>query len=216
MVSLYFLSCSTPAVMMLQLLACLAHVQLLAACKLRATCEIQSRVPIFLHNLEQFFSLSYTLSLHDSHLNTGLLIAKIQTNLTQNKANKMIDKIQPYIDKKKTLTLIYVQTLNTKKVGKKIFSHISNHITFSPNLLLLLVLSHYIHLHPFHCSIFFSQSLFSVYYSQHFSCGSMLWILQILQIDVLSIIKKNSFKHLFIILFKCHIFLSHQFVSFLQ
>ena len=160
MTSLYFLSCSAPAVMTLQLLTCLAHVQLLAACKPQATCEIQSRVPISLHNSEQFFSLSYTLPLHDSHLNTGLLIAKIQANLTQNKTNKMVDKIQPYIDKKKTPTLIYVQTLNTKKVGKKIFSHISNHITFSPNLLLLLVLSHYVHLHPFHCSIFFLNHYF--------------------------------------------------------
>ena len=40
--------------------------------------------------------LSRSLSLHDSHLNTGLLIAKIQANLARNKANKMVDKIQPY------------------------------------------------------------------------------------------------------------------------
>ena len=79
-----------------QLLACLAHVQLLAACKPRATREIQSRVSTFLHNLEHFFTLSHTLPLHDSHLNTGLLITKIQANLVQNKANKMVDKIQPY------------------------------------------------------------------------------------------------------------------------
>ena len=59
--------------MTLQLLACLARVQLLAACKPRATCEIQSRV-----------------------LNTWLLIAKIQANLARNKANKIVDKIQPY------------------------------------------------------------------------------------------------------------------------
>ena len=55
-----------------------------------------SRVPISLHNLEYFFTLSHSLPLHESHLNTGLLIAKIQANLTQNKANEMIDKIQPY------------------------------------------------------------------------------------------------------------------------
>ena len=91
MTSLYFLSCSAPASMMLQLLACLAHVQLLAACKPRATREIQSRVLVSLHNLEHFFTLSHTLPLHDSHLNTGLLIAKIQANLVQNKANKMVD-----------------------------------------------------------------------------------------------------------------------------
>ena len=68
----------------------------LAAYKLRATREIQSRVLASLHNLEHFFTLSHTLSLHNSHLNTGLLIAKIQVNLAQNKANKMVDKIQPY------------------------------------------------------------------------------------------------------------------------
>ena len=68
----------------------------LAACKPRATREIQSRVPASLHNLEHFFTLSHTLPLHNSHLNTGSLIAKIQANLVRNKTNKMIDKIQPY------------------------------------------------------------------------------------------------------------------------
>ena len=91
-VSLYFLSCSAPAGMTLQLLTCLARVQLLAACKPPATCEIQSRVPVSLHNLEHLFTLSHTQPLHDSHLNTGLLIAKIQANLTRNKANKMLIK----------------------------------------------------------------------------------------------------------------------------
>ena len=68
----------------------------LAVCKPRATREIQSRVPASLHNLEYFFTLSHTLPLYDSHLNTGLLIAKIQANLAWNKANKIVDKIQPY------------------------------------------------------------------------------------------------------------------------
>ena len=54
------------------------------------------RVPATLHNLEHFFTLSHTLPLHDSHLNTGLLIANIQANLARNKANKMVNKIQPY------------------------------------------------------------------------------------------------------------------------
>ena len=57
---------------------CLARVQLLAAYKPQATCKIQSWVLDSLHNLEHFFTLSHTLPLHDSHLNTGLLIAKIQ------------------------------------------------------------------------------------------------------------------------------------------
>ena len=69
---------------------------ILAACKPRATREIQPRVPVSLHNLEQFFTLSHTLPLHDSHLNTGLLIAKTQANLSGNKDNKMVNKIQPY------------------------------------------------------------------------------------------------------------------------
>ena len=91
--SMGLLSCSATAGMTLQLLVCLAHVQLLAACKPRVTHEIQSRVLASLHNLEHFFTLSHTLPLHDSHLKTGLLIAKIQANLAQNKANKMVDKI---------------------------------------------------------------------------------------------------------------------------
>ena len=90
MASILFV-CSALASMMLQLLACLARVQLLAACKPRATCEIQSRVVVSLHNLEHFFTLSHTLPLHDSHLNIELLIAKIQANLTRNKANKIVD-----------------------------------------------------------------------------------------------------------------------------
>ena len=60
------------------------------------SCEFQSRVPATLHKLEHFFTLSHTLPLHDSHLNTGLLIAKLQANLAWNKANKMVDLIQPY------------------------------------------------------------------------------------------------------------------------
>ena len=54
------------------------------------------RVPVSLHNLEHFFTFFHTLPLHDSYLNTELLIAKIQANLTRNKANKMVDKIQHY------------------------------------------------------------------------------------------------------------------------
>ena len=79
--SLYFLSCSAPAGITLQHLACLTCVQLLAACKPRATREIQSRVLVSLHNHEHFFTLSHILPLYDSHLNTRLLIAKIQENL---------------------------------------------------------------------------------------------------------------------------------------
>ena len=75
----------------LQLLACLARVLQSGGLQPRATREIQPRVPAFLHTLEQFFTLSHTLPLHDSHLNIGFLIAKIQANLARNKANKMVD-----------------------------------------------------------------------------------------------------------------------------
>ena len=89
--NLGLLSCSVTASTTLQLPACLARVLQFGSLQLRVTREIQPRVPASLHTLEQFFNLSHTLPLHDSHLNTGLLIAKIQTNLTQNKANKMVD-----------------------------------------------------------------------------------------------------------------------------
>ena len=55
--------------------------------------RVQLRVSASSHNLEHFFTLSHLLPLHDSHLNTGLLIAKIQANLVRNKTNKMVDKI---------------------------------------------------------------------------------------------------------------------------
>ena len=94
--NLGLLSCSATTGATLQFLACLACVHHSSGLQPRATREIQPRVAVSLHNLEQFFTLSHTLPLHDSHLNTGLLIAKIQANLVRNKANKMVDKIQPY------------------------------------------------------------------------------------------------------------------------
>ena len=89
--SLGLLSCIAIAGGTLQLLVCLACVHHSNGLQPQATREIQPRVPVSLHNLEQFFTLSHTLPLHDSHLNTGLLIAKIQVNLAQNKANKIVD-----------------------------------------------------------------------------------------------------------------------------
>ena len=72
--------------------ACSACVQLLAACKPRASREIQRRVPTSLYNLEHFFTLSHTLPLYDSHLNTRLLSAILQANLSRNKANTWLIK----------------------------------------------------------------------------------------------------------------------------
>ena len=94
--SLGLLSCSATAGATLQLLACLARVHHSGGLQPRATHKIHPQVPVSLYNIEQFFTLSHTLPLHDSHLNTGLLIAKIQANLARNKTNKMVDKIQPY------------------------------------------------------------------------------------------------------------------------
>ena len=89
--SLRLLSCSTTVGVTLQHLACLARVHHFGGLQPRATRKIQPQVLASLHKLDQFFTLSHTLPLHDSHLNTGLLIAKIQANLARNKANKMID-----------------------------------------------------------------------------------------------------------------------------
>ena len=91
MVSLEFLSCSAIAGMTVQFL-CILHLRAsFGGFKPQATREIQSQVYASLHSPEHFFTLSHTLHLHDSHLNTGLLIAKLQVNLEWNKANKTVD-----------------------------------------------------------------------------------------------------------------------------
>ena len=91
MASCPILSCSAPASMTLQLLACLARVQLLAACSCESPARSSRESLYFLHTLEHFFTLSYSLPLQESHLNIGLLIVEIQANLAWNKANKMVD-----------------------------------------------------------------------------------------------------------------------------
>ena len=89
--SLGLLSCSAIVGMTLQF-PCMLH-----ACAnfgnlpVASHPRVQSRVFESLHNLEHFFTLSHTLPLHDFHLNTWLLIARIQVNLVRNKANKMVD-----------------------------------------------------------------------------------------------------------------------------
>ena len=64
---------------------CFTRVHHLVAC--------QPRVPIAssCSFAQTWDTLSHTLPLHDSHLNIGLLIAKLQSNLSQNKANKMVN-----------------------------------------------------------------------------------------------------------------------------
>ena len=96
MASCPILSCSAPASMTFQLLACLARVQLLVACSRESPARSSHDSLFFLHTLEHFFTISHSLPLQESHLNTRLLIAEIQENLARNKANKRVDKIQPY------------------------------------------------------------------------------------------------------------------------
>ena len=83
------------------------RVQLLVACKPRASHEIQPRVRASLHSLEHFFTLSHTLPLHDSHLNTGFLSAVLQANLSRNKANTWLIKFN--------LTAFTLTYLSTKQ-----------------------------------------------------------------------------------------------------
>ena len=65
---------------------------ILATYQLRASREIQSWGSSWVHTSWAFFTLSHTLPLHNSHLNTWYLIAKLQANLTQNKANTWLNK----------------------------------------------------------------------------------------------------------------------------
>ena len=96
MASCPILSCSAPASVTLQLLACLAREQHLSACNRKSPARSSHESLFFLHTLEHFFTLSHSLPLQESHLNTVLLIAEIQENLARNKANKMDDEIQSY------------------------------------------------------------------------------------------------------------------------
>ena len=94
--SLGLLSCSATAGMTRQLSRMLHTCANFGGLPVASHLRVQSQVSASLHNLKHLFTLSHSLPLHDSHLNTGLLIAKIQANLAQNKANKIVDKIQPY------------------------------------------------------------------------------------------------------------------------
>ena len=86
MASCPILSCSAPVSMTVHLLACLARVLRLAACSRESPASL-----CFLAHSWANFTLSHSLPLHQTHLNTGLLNAEIQANLPRNKANKMLD-----------------------------------------------------------------------------------------------------------------------------
>ena len=115
--SLGLLSYSVTAGMTLQL-SCMFHsCANFGGLPVASHSRVQPWVFASLHNLEHFFTLSHSLLLHDSHLNTGLLIAKIQAYLARNKANKMVDKIQPYtLFKISFLASILLKQLNVEVI----------------------------------------------------------------------------------------------------
>ena len=87
MASLDFLSCSALGDMTVQLPCMLCACATFGGLQLRVIREIQPRVPASLHSLEHFFTVSHTLPLHDSHLNTGFLSDVLQANMSRNKGN---------------------------------------------------------------------------------------------------------------------------------
>ena len=87
--SLGLLSCSATVGMTLQLPCMLHTCANFGGLPVASHPQVQLQVSVSLCNLNHFFRLSHLLPLHDSYLNTKLLIAKIQANLAQNKANKV-------------------------------------------------------------------------------------------------------------------------------
>ena len=87
MARLYFLSCSDPTVLILQLLACFTRV--LDSSK--SPFVSQSRDPVtsylLMHTLNQFFTFSHTQPLYYSYLNTEFLNVELRANLARNKTN---------------------------------------------------------------------------------------------------------------------------------
>ena len=85
-----FLSCSAPAVVTLQLPTCFACVAFWQVASRKSLARSSIENPLNAH-LNSSHS-SHTQPLHYSHLNTRYLIAKIQANLTRNKANTWLNK----------------------------------------------------------------------------------------------------------------------------
>ena len=85
------LSYSVPASVTLQLPLHASHVCHFGDLPV-ANRKIQSWDSFELHTSWVFFTLFHTLPLHNSYLNTGYLIAKLQVNLARNKANTWLNK----------------------------------------------------------------------------------------------------------------------------
>ena len=113
MARLYFLSCSDPTVLTLQLPTCSTRVPHSG----KSPLANQSRVPVtsqlFLHTLDQFFTLSHTQPLHYSHLNTRFLNAELQANLVRNKSNTQLNKFNFTIS-----TFGYFMTKSGSNIGQ--------------------------------------------------------------------------------------------------
>ena len=73
-----------------QLARCFSFWHAWHVCSNLVACSRESLL-LCTHLSNSSHSLTHTLPLHDSHLNTGFLIAKIQANLAWNKANKMVN-----------------------------------------------------------------------------------------------------------------------------
>ena len=67
---------------------------MLHTCATLTTCQSRDLVSrlLCMHTSWVFFTLYHTQLLHNSHLNTEYLIAKIQTNLARNKINTWLNK----------------------------------------------------------------------------------------------------------------------------
>ena len=81
-----------------------------------------------MHNLELFFTLSHTLPLHNSHLNTGFLNAELQANWHGIKPTKwlikfnLIERIGAY--PKSTMTML---TLSSDRQSYRVYAFLGHY-----------------------------------------------------------------------------------------
>ena len=118
---------------------------MLHTCGILASCQSQvtSEKPPNAHTHLNFFTLSHTQSLHNSHLNTGYLIAEIQANLARNKVNTWLNKFN-LTSSNTSCSLVsqYILQSFTKKSSKPKAT--------SPDTITFLLLSLCLHYH-LHC-----------------------------------------------------------------
>ena len=105
-----FLSYSAPVIVTLQFLACFTHVPPWRL----ASHKIRSQDSFDLYTSWVFFTFFHSQPLHDSHLNIGYLIAKIQANLIWNKANTWLNKFSLTNRKQKSMVIFLI--LNFKLI----------------------------------------------------------------------------------------------------